>query len=364
MTEKIEVAPTILFDGVIRAVNEIHVSPFGGRETSIGAKACASVWTDGGRRLCIPGSTIRGALRHNMSQALILARGQRVTVRQYVDVALGGMADERNKVEQKTNVSALRRARYDNPALSVFGSMFPQIPGRLMVGHAVCQTPPNTAHHRPTMRRSPLADPKAIEYLDPADVEREIAIAESTRANVKLKKEAKALEAASRRANKALADAEMKHGLDSEHTIKARAEAEAAKAALDEEMAKMIAEADTINLQMVQSGVEYIPQGSLLPHSMRLRQTRAEELACVLIGIDGWAKDPTCGGKLAVTLGQVDPEWQVRTREAGTLGVVAFEQWVGIKVSDARGMLADAVSLMEDHRFRLAVATSAFGKSA
>ncbi len=256
----------------------------------------------------IPGSTIRGAIRNALAQAVLKVQAEAqdaLTPLDYLWVAKGGIKDRKSEADERVaDLELIQQVRSSNPIISLFGAMADKIEGRLRVFDMVPTEPVDKPNWKGRgVRSHPFQrEPELANLVDEAELAafRE-ADAQRVEGNIH-EDRAEGLERKIR--------AEMrKDAPDPDKLEEMKAEkqhhADAAKACFEKA-------GGVVNIQQLLGGYEAIPEGTVMAHRIHGCDLSADELAFLFLGLRKLARDGRIGAHGAAGCGYFTAEYDLR----------------------------------------------------
>ena len=309
-----------LFTGTITAVAPLACSPPGHRDRHHCARLPRMAMQSAAGPLdtvFVPGSTIRGTLRHACAAAW-LERERPVDYRRYLALTVGGVKG--GAEERRVGLKARRDFLAREPFLDLFGagdSPIGWIPSRLEVGAALPVEPAEPVVLN-GVRGDAAQDPLLFEVLETRERDRVFEIGEANRRRSQTAGRARAL------------GRELARARRSEHDTAAlgRRLAEAEREAQAAAEAQVALAGSEVSLQLPLGGYEAIPPGTTLEHRMVLRHVSPVQIGLFMAGLAHFARDPRFGARRAQGCGPVCVEYRVKQIEelaARPVGTVSID---------------------------------------
>jgi hypothetical protein len=335
--------PTILLDGTLTAVTPIAIILPASADQRTPAKAPTKRLIREGQMVetvYVPPSSLRGRLRHLLTQELMRLRHENdrslFTPDDYIDTALGGVKDRKaaGDDDREIDLRRIREIRERNPIVSLFGSMVGHVSGRLMVGDLTPLEPVAPVRTGRSVRANPFArNPAIIELLDPKKFDEFIQLNALRTAANRVKHEAEKLKRQIAERKRSGAPANEVQELETQM-----------KALQAEAKRKFEQAGGAVNIQQPLDGYDTIPEGTVMSNRIRLVAGTDTEAALLILALDLLARRPLIGGHTAHGCGEIAGAWKVRMPEgnaapvvgngdgAPVVGCLRIEPFVGLAV--------------------------------
>ncbi len=310
---------TVVLSGTVETVGPVNITPHTAKD-----RAMARIRNQNGEEvLYIPGSTLRGSIRHGASRKVLEVLGPGASqLVDYAGLALGYRGKMDIEKSDVVDLEAIRAARISNPFMSTFG--FWKFPGRMSCGHALTDLPGRGIISG--ARRNPLDDHALIQVMDAKSVEDFRNMLDGVREDVAEKKDTKEKIGKKIKASKEAASDTEKAAI--------RDEINALRAELDEKSGS--------NNISHPWDYEAIPPGTVMPHKIISVHTTAKELGVILAGLDWLSTLPLIGGHRARGCGEIKLSYTARLAGGEAIGDIEAGGFDPVRIKNASGLLAEA----------------------
>lgn len=321
--------------------------------------------------LFVPGTSLRGRLRHSLTQAIMRAQVEATqpcfTVRDYIQSALGGVLDAKGAGADNSaapdddaegggdagdivkdgavDVENHLRLRISNPVLSLFGSMSLAMSSRLHVRNAIPKVPvaPNTNVIGGGARANPLHKNAEMfaagtGLFDSESVSSFLREAEQRASGNRLEDEAERLRWQARQA------------AEKGDKVAAK-DLAAAEKARREEAKKIFTQHGKVNFQQVIWGWQSIPAGTEMSHSIRLEIPNRREAALLFAALQLLAARPIIGGHVSTGCGRIAIRYEM-LKDGAWAGRISLDGEGGFVAESNDPDLAEALADIQDAKRR------------